>query len=464
MNYPIQSKLISLLLEPLAVAVSKLSGRARHLIFILGGCIISAQMLLMSAGIWQVRYLYQYTIGCVGLGLMILMLLKPELSPVEFDYKVMIPWFGLGLMVLISGVVQAYDYLPDALLYLFAYPVFFIVAANNSRDQVFSWLHQVADLSFLAFFVISMLFFPMEGEFYAGFFANQNGIPKFLSVCYCFALSSLLSQRGSIFEICKDFIVLGLSAAFIYLTTCRGGIIAILGSTVVAFVLTAVVYRKKIFLLLMKRWIPLVVVIYVAVPSVVFMNDKISYFWVPATPPVTDISSQPSVDVPEQPPVIEEPNFLENIDKRTEQKFNVDRSLNSISSGRWYVWKGYLGELNMTGHSPEYRFKYYVGPEYEHLGENGILEMDVTAHMTILQFAYSNGILAGVCFLLINLIAGIKSVGYLLKHKEERYVFLPLVIAVAYGIQSLLASMNSPFGTLIAFYYFASLIPLVLKK
>lgn len=224
MNYPIQRKFISLLLEPLAAVVSRLPDRARHLIFILGGCIISGQLLLMAAGVWQVRYLYQYTIGCVGLGLMILMLLKPNLSPVKFDYRVMIPWYGLGLMVFISGVLHAYDYFPDALLFLFAYPVFFIVAANNSRDQVFSWLHQVADLSFLAFFVISMLFFPMEGDWYTSFFTNQNGIPKFLSVCYCCALSSLLSQRGSIFRICKDFIVLGLSAALIYLTACRGGI------------------------------------------------------------------------------------------------------------------------------------------------------------------------------------------------------------------------------------------------
>ena len=98
MKHPIQQICIDMLLEPLAKTVANIPNKLRQFLFVFGGCVLLFQHFLHSAGVWQVRYLYEYTIGCFGFGLMILMLLKPGLSPVDFDKKVMIPWFGLGII------------------------------------------------------------------------------------------------------------------------------------------------------------------------------------------------------------------------------------------------------------------------------------------------------------------------------------------------------------------------------
>ena len=458
MKHPIQKKLIDVLLEPLAAIVFKIPEKARHLIFIVGGCILIAQVFCHNAGVWEARYLYQYTIGCVGFGLMILMLLKPGLTPAEFDYKVMIPWLGLGATVFISGLLHAYDYLPNALLYLIAYPIFFLAAGNQPTEQLFKWLHQISDLSFLVFCVVSLLLFPMGGSYYTGLFLNPNGEAFYLTVPYCCALCSLLYWKGSVFQRCKDFIVLGASAVFMFLCISRTGIMAILGATAAAFVLMVVIHRKEILRVLTKRWVPVVVAACLLVAGAVILEGALSRS--PAAS--ASASAEGSGVSSEQAPVEEGPSFLEKVLDRTRQKFNMDRSINQITSGRWYIWKGFLGELNLTGHSPEYRFKIYLGPEYMYRGEDGVVT-NATSHMTILQFAYSNGIFAGLCFLLLNVIAGIKSVGFSLKYWKAPYGFFPMIMMVAFVLTTLFASCSSPFNYIITFYYFASLSPLMVK-
>lgn len=474
MNHPIQQKLIDLFLEPLSKPLVKISDRGRHFIFILGGCLLFLQSFLHNSGVLEVRYLYEYIVGCIGLGLMILMLLKPGLSPIDFDYKVMIPWIGLGVMMFMSGVFHAYDYFPDALLILIAYPIFFLVSGNHSINRVFSWLHQIADISFVFFFLVSMLLFPMEGNYYSGLFINPNGLAFYLTIPYCCALASLLNPQKSWLHYCKDILISGLSFAFMYLSTSRTGIVSLAGTTVVVFVLAGIIYKKEIFSILWKRLMPVAVVVYLAIPGLVIMNESLACFWVPTAPPTIEIPievpeqaptekpEQEPTEKPEQEPTEEAPSFMEKVENRAETKFQLNRSINSITSGRWYIWKGFLGELNLTGHSPDYRFTYYLGQEYEHIGEKGMVESG-TAHMTILQYAYSNGIIAGVCFLLLNLIAGIKSIWLALKQGKSSYGFFPVAMAAAFVLTSLFASCCSPFIYLITFYYFSSLSTLVSK-
>lgn len=462
-----------MLLEPLAKTVANIPNKLRQFLFVFGGCVLLFQHFLHSAGVWQVRYLYEYTIGCFGFGLMILMLLKPGLSPIEFDKKVMLPWFGFGMMVLLSGIVTAYDYLPNALLFLIAYPIFFLVGANQPKERLFGWLHQIADLSFLGFFVCSTLFFPMESTSYLSFFTNQNGTAAYLMVPFCCALCGLLNPVGSLFQRCKDLVVLGLSGAFLYLTTSRTVILAVLGASVVALFLAAVLYKREMFSYLIKRCVPMVVVVYLAIPGVVVLNENLSYFWVAPVTPVVDekipeqSASQPPEQSVSQPPEQsseeEQPSFQEAVEERNKQKFDITtkRSLNSLTTGRWYIWKAYVARLNWTGHTSE-RFTYYRGPEYEYLGDRVMAE-NPSAHMTILQFAYSNGVLAGLCFLLINLIAGIKSILYTLQHGKEPYGFFPVVLAAAFVLSSLFESKTSPISDIDTFYYLASLVPLTVK-
>ena len=83
--------------------------------------------------------------------------------------------------------------------------------------------------------------------------------------------------------------------------------------------------------------------------------------------------------------------------------------------------------------------------------------------MTILQIAYENGIIAGILYLLFNLTAGIYSLLHALRHKEDPYAIIPLLISVAYGVYSLLASTSISFMYLATLLYYLVQFPIMIK-
>ena len=92
-------------------------------------------------------------------------------------------------------------------------------------------------------------------------------------------------------------------------------------------------------------------------------------------------------------------------------------------------------------------------------------EMSInTAHMTILQFGYENGIPAGLFYLAFNLIAGVYSVIHALRNKKDPWSMIPLMITIAYGVHSLLASTAVSFWYMSTFLYYLVQFPLLVKK
>ena len=61
-----------------------------------------------------------------------------------------------------------------------------------------------------------------------------------------------------------------------------------------------------------------------------------------------------------------------------------------------------------------------------------------------------------------NIFAGIKSVIYVFKNKNQPYALLPLIITIAFGVTSLLASIGS-FNCMLAYYYYLLQAPLIKK-
>lgn len=151
---------------------------------------------------------------------------------------------------------------------------------------------------------------------------------------------------------------------------------------------------------------------------------------------------------------------LQDIQEVQSAKLSTDRTINSISAGRIGIWKSYFRELGFNGHSIDYTFVVDMGPEYAYLGER----TNSTAHMTILQMAYNYGLLAGIAYLLFNLIAGIKSIIYAICSQKSMYRYLPLIISCAYGVISILASCISPISYFIAFVYYYVQCPIVSTK
>ena len=165
MEIKLQEKLIQWLLQPLANLMSRFSDKAREILFTAAGLMIAlATFALANGNLVSVRYLYLYTFDCLMMGLMMLALLPEKLQPVHFDKILLTPWLIMGLFVLIAGITKNEDVLPDAMLFLVAYPVFYIVAGNCGFRKILRMLLQIARLSFCVFWVLSFLFFPITGR------------------------------------------------------------------------------------------------------------------------------------------------------------------------------------------------------------------------------------------------------------------------------------------------------------
>lgn len=94
------------------------------------------------------------------------------------------------------------------------------------------------------------------------------------------------------------------------------------------------------------------------------------------------------------------------------------------SGGRMDIYKAYLGNLNLTGHKE-------ISLETE-------TETYVHAHNAFLQVAYDYGIITGLSFLLLGLLALVRSFVYAKSNsKDTLFTLLPFTVIIAFGVASL---------------------------
>ena len=456
----IQKKLLQYILQPLADILQRIPAKVRTLLFVLSGVGIVAQYFYGNTNYPQPRYLVTFTFGCVMFGIMILMLLPKRLKSMPFDKKLMIPWLIVAISMLFAGISLSYDYLPDAMLFLIGYPVFYIVAGNCNCESVFQKIHLVNDVSYFLFLCVSIFFFPIDGHQYSAFFNNTNGIAFYLVVPFCFSLLGVANNKSSILTLIKDMGILATSSAIMYYTNSRTGQLAAVVAAIMLLAVNVVNERSKFVKTFLTRWVPAIGIVAIMIPGTVFLSQTVQQALITRNSETIsmqqDSHASESGTTPQEGQVPSVSQTLQDFQEVQSIKFSSDRTMNSISSGRIVIWKAYLQELGIQGHSIDYDFVIGLGEEYEYLGET-----TRTAHMTILQMAYNYGLLAGIAYLLFNLIAGIKSIIYAICSQKSMYRYLSLIISCAYGVISILASCISPISYFIAFVYYYVQFPLM---
>ena len=121
----------------------------------------------------------------------------------------------------------------------------------------------------------------------------------------------------------------------------------------------------------------------------------------------------------------------------------------SFSSGRFEIWKTYLNEIELTGHSPDAISIYHDRPE---------IKLD--AHNSFIQAAYQCGITGGIMLTVITFSTGmfylvrfIKKRGHMEELSEAYYISLFLSACVYMMLSSSFGPYNS--FTLIGFWLFS---------
>ena len=481
----VQKILIQWILEPLSGISNRVPTKIRNSIFVISGLMIFFAHFVYQSERFTFRYLFLFAFDCLMAGLMLFFSLPKKISPIKFDKLLLLPWYGVAVMALIAGLTKSEDYLPDAMLYLVMYPVFFLVWNNSNFRTIQKKLILIVQLSFVIFLSINLLFFPITGRQYSGFFSNVNGVSVYLVLVFACSLQSIVSNQKSRFCLICNYVFLGMGAALVVYSNSRTGQLALITTFCLTAGLLFFINRCDYGRLLVRRLLPAVLSIVIFFPATLYVFQipekatqivsEISTLGQPGEP----ISEQPIEPLPEQsvepppeqsvePPPEQSSNptpstseKLDSIISYNEMKTDVDdRTLDQISTGRLSIWKAYCERISFWGHS-NVTDKFTIS--LTHYSEERNV-MSSTAHQTILEFAYRFGFLAGLCYLAFNITAGLKSIRYAQKNSSDSYAIMPFVITIAFGSMSLVTSFSGSFYDMIVFYYYLIQTPLIRKE
>ena len=494
----IQQLLIRLLLEPLSRITGGLRDKTKDNLFLLFGTGIVLYAFLYHMQVIQWRYLYSFAMCCVLLGLMILVTLPKKLEPVKFRPFFSVCWFGVGGLMLLSALRNNFNYLPESLLFLVAYPIIYISWGNGDTIHRFRTLLKLAKITCVIFFVLSFLFIKITTRRYGGIFYNVNNCGSYLALASACILLELLYEPESTKRNVFNILLYGMCYGMVTLTNSRSGKLALLAAAFVGVVMYLLSNdrknKKKVFLNLAGCFLASMVMVscllyvfqlrqYLPLP---YYNQKTQSFymtenWIkffeqkkqptlrPVKPaPGSNNSDGALVVGPDAIPFEPDEGYVESTTEPTDpveffdaesfQQFGDNKTstdgktADQITSGRLSIWKGYVKRLKWLG-----------VPQKETLYLEDYKVEIHTTHMTILEIAYESGIFAGVLYLLVNLTSGLLAIAYAWKNRENKFAAMPLMVILAFGIVSVLGSFNSSFNYVLTLYYYLLLFPLITK-
>lgn len=134
-----------------------------------------------------------------------------------------------------------------------------------------------------------------------------------------------------------------------------------------------------------------------------------------------------------------------------EMKADTWENANQYSNGRLEIFKLYLRQLDWKGHKT-------VSLTTEDGKETG------HAHNVFLQVAHDFGIGAGIYFIVFCVFAGIRSIFYYLRHKEESTALIPLGVLAVFGICGLVEWVYLPYVPTGFAFFFALVLMIPAEK
>lgn len=454
-----QNLLISYLLDPLSALMGRVPEKQKDRLFVCGGLLIAVLTFLRHSEAVDYRYLYHFTGCCFGLGLMILASLNGPLKPVKLrlPFRVLLPLFGS--LLLISGIINNVNYLPEALMVLLVYPVVFLCWNNADKGRIFRLLASVCKGAVIIFAAASWLLSPIGRAKYPGIFTNTNNASYFLTIGCIGILLDIIYSAKPLKKQIPDFLLLGLAVGLNYYTNSRTGMYALYFSLFLGMGLYLLRHRKKENIRLLGKFCLISLVGLFFVLTLVFPWQLRQFLNLPYFD-----GEEKGVYYATREQLLDEnyPDWRENLPAHgffdirgffhvSNQKNDTSgKTLDSYSTGRISIWLAFAEDLNFRGHKtvpPKYI------PQYDKEFE--------TAHNTILQYSYESGIGAGFTFLLLNLSSGLVTIWYGWKFGKKEYAVAPVMFTAAYGLMSMLGSCSASFGYLATLYYYLAQFPVM---
>lgn len=447
----IQNALIRWILDPCARLTNKAPEIFWETAFSISVLGITLMTFVQEAGLYTGRFLYPYLLEYLFIAIMILAGLKSNLKPVRFSLPLSICWFGITLFMLLTGVfVRDIDALLTGLPWLVVFPLFYLVWGNRGFDKLAPLFLKGAFLSSAVCAVVSIFFYPINTIAYQSFFHNRNSTSIFCVFAFVCIWGCILTVKRFSLRLLALDLALGFFAAFIYYTNSRTGQITVTLCFAASGLLLLFIRRKDWKRVVLCQFLPALAAIILLLPSTIYIFHG---GYELKTAIQTQLSRPDgSTDEPASKPDAPS-SVLETMKNYNEQHFDTsEKDLDGYTAGRVELWRIHFQEVGLLGNRAD-KVLYDAAGEVENRN----------SHLTILEFAYRFGALAGILYLLFNILSGLSAIRYAVKHPDETFSLFPFLIAVAYGANSMMEVLLAASPSNLFLLYLLSQTPLLTK-
>ena len=400
---------------------------------------ISFMMISICAYCYMILPIYVHLLWkcVVGAFLMLLILvfsIDRKLQPVKWNKGIVLLWVIFGLFRFLSGFTASIEYLPLACIWLIGFPFIFFVW-NNRKDYyvLFHYLYKGFLYPTMAFFVLSIVFTPIGEEAFTGITGNANAVGLHISAIFPLVFAAfLLKKNAGKKEKIINMICLWLSISFAFYSRGRTITLVIVGVVVVGYLASFLCLKDRLLYIVKKLAVLIigsVVTIVLCIPVNGFFTSILPNYSYEAAVNQESASVDDAVS-----------GFLD----RVEGKDKAASGVNNYSSGRIGIWQVAISRLNLEGN-----------PSRNHIVTERNGDMGNNVHNVFIQFAYDNGIPAGIFFLLLFISSMVIIIRgcFVSPNYKELYVIL-LLISVSYLCEGIVTSINLPFLYVISFVYY----------
>ncbi len=439
-------KLFTIILNPI-----KIPEKVRNIsIQICFGAIFIMEILHYSEAeiIKQASYTDLCVIGCIFLGLIIILSKNTELKILKTNKLFSTLWILCGLIIFIISFIHPVGdgFRALSLIIIFAFPCLWFVWFNrNDQTTLYTLIAKSFSVVGCLYFVYCLIFFPLDtptlhiGRYY-GTTINPNALGFFCTSVFVCALYSASTEFKRKLICIMYFLIAVLANIITIFTVSRTSLLCNICAACVFSVFFFKTHIKGsknktkngiIFMIILHMLISSLFIALIAVNSFTgtsLINRK------PAEPEFNSSylvasSSQTESDV--------KANEV-NMDRLQ----NNSLDLNTLSSGRIAIWQVYISNLNL-------------------LGNNGNELVTVNSvnfrnpHNTVLDIAHRTGIVNGIIFMIIEILSVAVAVYYIFskKHKDTHHMFIAMCI-LNFAIYSLLEIATFPFRSPSVFLYY----------
>ena len=460
----LQETLIRYVLNPVGKWMDRVPSGLKDFGFYLGGIGLFALFFLNAMGIRFSRYIIVFMVGSVFLGVMLLCILPKQMKMQRITPLVVIPWLGTAGFMMLSGILRNTDQLAGGLMLLVVYPATWYIFMQAGIEGVFRRLCRLCIGSFVVFMILGLFFVPFDPVHYRGFFLNPNMLGIYLTLVISCALTEAFNAKGTKQAFAAALITYGVAGALLFYNNSRSSQVAFILVLLCALVLNAVKHRKKLGAFFLRRVAPIILTLILAIPLTLGLfkmtggiRESVLSNGMGLHAIVERIFRSDETQMPEEPidePLPEEGDaWLQDVVENNKDRYTTQgKTLDRILSGRVSVWTEFSKHITLLGEDGE--ISYFVEPRNQTYN---------TAHNTFLQYAVQYGAIAACFFAIFVVLSGVRSVRYAMKSRDGNYVWMPLLVAIAFGAIALMETLQPSYDNMLATYYFVVQAPLMFQ-